>query len=129
MEQTTINKLVFIKHFYFFLVSLIGLMMMVISLVGGINVVLRTYVFPKADFYNNYYTTPVCDPSYIPSPGEKITTASPEQCAKSEEANKKRDEENRQAQRQRDIVTYISMFTVGLPLFILHWRIARKKIE
>jgi len=129
MEQTTINKIILIKNFYFYLVSLIGLMMMVISLVGGLNVTLRTYVFPKADFYNNYYSVPACDPNYIAVPEEKLAKVTPEQCAKSEEVNKQRDEENRQSQRQRDIVTYISMFTVGLPLFILHWRIARRKVE
>ena len=129
MEQTTINKIVFLKNLYFYIVSLVGLMMMVISLVGSINVALRTYVFPKADSYNSYYATAPCDPTYIPMPEEKLTKATPEQCAKSEAAQKQRDEESRQSQRQRDIVTYISMFVVGLPLFILHWRIARRKVE
>lgn len=129
MEQSTINKITLIKHFYFFLVSLIGLMMVVISLVGNINVVLRTYVFPKADFYGSYYTSPVCAPNYVPMPDEKFVKPSMEDCAKQDTAQKQSDEENRQAQRQRDIVAYISMFAVGLPLFILHWRIARKKVE
>src|SRR3989344_6697250 len=114
MEQSTINKITLIKHFYFFLVSLIGLMMMVISLVGSINVILRTYVFPKADFYGSYYTSPVCDTNYVSAPGEKIIKAAAEDCSKQEAVQKQRDEENRQSQRQRDIVTYISMFTVGL---------------
>jgi len=129
MEQTLMNKIILIKNFYFYLVSLIGLMMMVIALVGSINVVLRTYIFPKADFYNSYYPAPACDPSYIPMPEEKYKRATTEDCNKQEALYKQRDEENRQSQRQRDIVTYISMFVVGLPLFILHWRIARKKVE
>ncbi len=129
MEQTTINKIILIKNFYFYLVSLIGLVMMVISSVGGINVLLKTFVFTKADLYNSYYPTITCDPTYIPQPGEIYKKTDAKECATQEETYKKRDAENRTAQMQREIVTDISMFLVGLPLFILHWRIARKKVE
>jgi hypothetical protein len=36
-------------------------------------------------------------------------------------------EQNRLAQRQRDLVRDISFIVVGGPLFWFHWKLARKK--
>ena len=50
-----------------------------------------------------------------------------EECAKLEADNKKQAEENRAAQRQRDLVRDISFIVVGIPLFAYHWRVIRRK--
>ena len=52
-----------------------------------------------------------------------------EDCEKQNESNKKQQETGRMAQKQRDVVRDISMIVVGIPLFLIHWRILRKKEE
>ncbi|MEK9158582.1 MAG: hypothetical protein AAB673_01145 [Patescibacteria group bacterium] len=121
MEHQPISKITLIKTVYFFLVSFVALMMIVFSGADVVNTLLRTYVFTQADNFN-YYPTLVCGPT--PDSKTQMTT---EDCQKQEERQKKNDEESRTAQRQRDLVRDISLLVVGTPLFILHWRVARKK--
>lgn len=121
MDTQPISKITLIKTVYFFLVSFVALMMIVFSGADVINTLLRTYVFTKADNFT-YYAAPFCGPT--PDGKTQMTT---EDCQKQEERQKKNDEESRVAQRQRDLVRDISLLVVGAPLFILHWRIARKK--
>ena len=64
------------------------------------------------------------------SPGVKSAPAtSIENCEKSNEENIKQQEASRTAQKQRDVVRDLSMIVVGIPLFLIHWRIVRSKEE
>lgn len=118
MENT---KVTFLKNLYLYLVSFVALMMVVFSTADLINTALRTYVFKLAD--RNYYSYPTA-----PCPVETTTTTTGEKfppCVTSKE-QKKMDDMNAAAQRQRDLVRDISMIIVGIPLFIYHWRLTRK---
>ncbi|MBI5728912.1 MAG: hypothetical protein HY983_01540 [Candidatus Magasanikbacteria bacterium] len=117
-NPTSSPKVQFIKILYLYVVSLVGLLMVVFSTADLLNIVLRTYVFTKAD--QNYYNYP--EPACPTSPGAKDAPS----CLSKEE-RKKIDADNRTAERQRDLVRNISFITVGVPLFLYHWRVARRK--
>ncbi len=122
MDNTvpTTNKVALIKTLYLYLVSFVALMMLVISAVDLLNIVLKTFIFTKADSYTYYPATTPCLPG-------ATTTYEGKDCATAALDAKKSDEENRVSQRQRDLVRDISMLVVGIPLFAFHWRLTRRK--
>ena len=118
-----------IKSLYFYLVSFVALMMVVFSTADMINIALKTWVFTAADKDMYAYPRAVCevpapatDPKAVPAPTKA-------ECEKSNEENIKQQEASRMAQKQRDVVRDISMIVVGIPLFLIHWRILRSKEE
>lgn len=131
MDPQPSSKVSFLKNLYLYLVSFVALMMIVFSVADVINIVLRTYVFTKADkdFYS--YPQPACLPaSRADAPPKPGATSTDEKCVISAEQQKlqeKQNQDNRTAQKQRDLVRDLSMIIVGLPLFVYHWKLARKK--
>lgn len=123
-----------IKSIYFYLVSFVALMMVVFSTADLINTALRTWVFTKADDFNYGGGRASCETIVGPVADPKATnTPTREQMIKDCEAQNKLSEEqqkaSRVAQRQNSIVRDISMIVVGIPLFLVHWRIVRRKDE
>lgn len=116
-----------IKSIYFYLVSFVALMMVVFSTADIINIALKTWVFTAADT-NIYYRSPCVAPAAT-SEAKPTPAFSVEDCEKQNEANAAQEEKNRMAQKQRDVVRDISMIVVGIPLFLIHWRIVRSKEE
>jgi len=118
-----------IKSIYFYLVSFVALMMVVFSTADIINIALKTWVFTAAD-KDMYYNAPCVAPMTTPDAKPVIDPAtSRAECEKQNEANLKQNEASRVAQKQRDVVRDISMIVVGIPLFLIHWRIVRSKEE
>lgn len=115
------SKAALIKTLYLYLVSFVALMMMVISAIDLISSLLKTFVFTKADSYT-YYSAPIACP-----PVDSKSPTSSEACLKDTADRRKGDEESRTAQRQRDLVRDISMLVIALPLFVFHWKLARKR--
>lgn len=110
------------RKFYCYLVSFAALMMMVISGVTIVSTTLKMTVFPQADNWSTMYAGPGCDGMvYSGQP-----TSTPEQCAKQKEENKKQQEQNRKASQQSNLVWSISLLVIAIPLFVFHWRQARK---
>jgi len=127
MEQTA-PKAGVIKTIYFYLVCFVALMMVVFSTADIINIALKAWIFTKAD--DNYYGAPamVCPaPVVDKNASDTVSTQSQADCEKQQQINQAQDIQNRDAQRQRDVVRDISMIVVGIPLFLYHWRIVRKK--
>ena len=118
------SKVALIKNLYLFLVSFVALMMMVFSLADVINIALKTYIFTKADKDFYAYPEPICEP--VKPMAKSDTTTPAAQCVSSAEQAKRADE-NRSAQRQRDLVRDLSMIIVGVPLFAYHWWLVRRK--
>jgi hypothetical protein len=116
------SRLIWVKTIYFYLVSFVTLMMMIVSSSMLIETALKTFIFTKADSYTNYYPAAECG---IKPDGKTPLTA--EECLTQQDRMKKNDEENRINQRQRDLVNNLSMLIVSAPLFFIHWRMARKK--
>ena len=137
MENQPPTKTILIKNIYLYLVCFVALMMVVISTGELIQLGLKKYVFTKAD--QDYYNYPVTDcgapvkgpqPALAPVPampevGAKLPTK--EECLAREIIAKQQAEDNRSAQRQRDLVRDISFILVGVPLFAYHWGVIRKK--
>lgn len=128
MENTNqpSNKAAVIKNVYLYLVSFVALMMVVFSLADLINTALRTWVFTKADFYGNYYPELACDQLSVKTSPD-IKPLSPEECEQRKVQQKQMEQDNRVAQRQRDMVRDISMMVVGVPVFVFHWLTIRRK--
>jgi hypothetical protein len=129
MEQNTTHKGRVIKSLYFYLVSFVALMMVVFSSADLINIALRTWVFTAADKDAYAYPRAICE---VPAPStdpKAVPAVSKAECEKQNEENEKQNEKNRIAQKQRDVVRDISMIVVGIPLFLIHWRILRSKDE
>ena len=130
-------KSTLIKNLYLYLVSFVALMMVVISTGELIQLGLKKYIFTKADQDYCSYPTSDCgtmmkgpQPALAPVPampegGTKLPTK--EECLAREVIAKQQAEDNRSAQRQRDLVKDISFILVGIPLFAYHWGVVRKK--
>lgn len=129
MEQTTNpSRGVVIKTIYYYLVCFVALMMVVFSTADIINIALKTWVFTKADdnYYSGYMAS--CTIPIDPKLQDQTTTAAMKaECEKQQTLGVKQAQDNADAQRQRDVVRDISMIAVGIPLFLYHWRIVRKK--
>lgn len=104
-------------------------MMVVFSTADVINIALKTWVFTAAD-KDIYYNAPCVAPMPAATPdGEPVPVTSRVECDKQNEDSLKQQEASRTAQKQRDVVRDISMIVVGIPLFLIHWRIVRSKEE
>ena len=113
-----------IKNIYLYLVSFVALMMIVFSTADVVNITLKAFIFTKADEVNySYY--PACVPA---TPVGTSTVKTDPNCVSPDE-QKKRDEESRSAQRQSSLVRDLSMIVVGIPVFLYHWNIVRRKDE
>ncbi len=116
-------NLSWIKKVYLYAVSLISLIIMVIAGIMLVNLALRTWVFTKAD--DAYYFAPaqVCEMKNPDSAAANKCEISPE------EAQKQRDDENnrRGAQKQQDAAQAVAMLVVAAPVFLYHWKLARKE--
>jgi len=120
-----------IKSIYFYLVSFVALMMVVFSTTDMINIALKTWVFTAADKDMYNYPRAVCEMTTPATPpnAKSVPVTSKADCEKSNEENIKQQETSRMAQKQRDVVRDLSMIVVGIPLFLIHWRIVRSKDE
>jgi len=104
-----------IKRIYIYLFSAIGLVLVIIGGVQLINLALKAWVFTKADVYYNY---PM--PTVAP---EKIDEGYQEPDPKKLEEYQRNDLTSR---RQRQAASALAMIILGTPLFLYHWRLARK---
>ena len=111
-------QLTWIKKVYLYLVSLISLVILVIAGILLINLVLKTWVFPKAD--QNYYTG-YC-PVMVESTPEAEKMSQPRECTDDQYAK-----DQRSAQKQRDAAQALAMIIVATPVFYYHWKLARKE--
>ncbi len=124
------------RAIYFWGMSLFGLLMIVIA--GGflLNVLLRTWLYPNLDSSTTSTPTPVV--SEQASIDSLINCASAcgftdEQVQLAEEwkvdyaAATTTTEVSKTAKRQSDIATSLPFVLVGIPLFLYHWLMIRRK--
>jgi predicted Holliday junction resolvase-like endonuclease len=103
-----------VKFIYIYLFSAIGLILIVAGSSRLVDLGLRIYVFKQADIF---YSTPLYPPE---------SNLTEEELKKREEEMKIAEEINKRADRQRIASGAIAQIIVGLPLFLYHWRLARK---
>lgn len=108
-----------LKKAYLYLVSVISLVIAVVGAIMLLNMALKTWVFPKAD--RNYYS--------YPCPAAGAPDGKPVACDQASlDQQKKMDEENRSAQKQRDAAQALAMIIVATPVWYYHWKMARREI-
>lgn len=102
-----------VKTIYFYLVSFVALLMIVIPAANLINLGVRHLVF-QVGSYENYYA-----PRAVPLGEEKVPQFDPAE-------EKRRYEEQQKNQLKRDIARDISFLIVGISLFIFNWKLIRR---
>ena len=108
-----------LKKAYLYLVSVISLVIAVVGAIMLINLALKTWVFPKAD--KDYYYSMPCAQVDMLGKGVDCDPAL-------QEEQRKQNEENRSAQKQRDAAQALAMLIVATPVWWGHWRLARKEV-
>jgi ABC-type oligopeptide transport system substrate-binding subunit len=108
------------------MVSLISLVILVIASIILINLILKTWVFTKADDSFYYPTLISCEQTTNP---DGSAVARPAECSDPnyEEKERKAEETRRAAQKQRDASQALAMILVATPVFYYHWKLARKE--
>ena len=124
-KSMQMSKSQIIKTVYFYLVSLIALMMVVFSTADLINLGLKTWVFPKADL--NEYREPPCSYMIVKDPGMIETDEAYQQRIADCEKNQLSEDEARAIRNQKSAVRDLSFLFVGIPLFLYHWVIIRRE--
>lgn len=119
------SKSQIIKTVYFYLVSLIALMMVVFSTADLVNLGLKTWVFPKAD--QQEYRKPPCKYMVSPGPDAGDTQEAYEARLAECEANRIDPDEAQAIRNQKAAVRDLSFLFVGIPLFLYHWLIIRRE--
>lgn len=114
--------LTWIKKVYVYLFSAISLIIVIIGSVQLIDLALKAWVFTKADRYYSY-------PSAAKLVSETCKTGDTG-CANIQEPSQeevdKYEKDNLSSRRQQQASVAIAMILVGLPVFVYHWRIAKK---
>jgi hypothetical protein len=119
----TTNKSSLIKTLYFYVVSLISLMMITFSTADLVNLGLKTWVFTKAD--QQEYRNPPCAVQVYQEPG--MTKDTYDMRVKSCEESQVNEEEAKIIRKQRDAVRDLAFLVVGIPLFAYHWKTIRRE--
>ena len=125
-----------IRQLYLYAVSIISLFMVVFSVGQVVNQGLKAWVFTLADNPqhcdadgNSYYgASPMAVP--MKSPDSKDTTQAvmtPEQKAAAKATCEKNLAEQRASDRQRELVSALSMLIVSLPVFVFHFKLVQKE--
>lgn len=120
-SHDTLKLMSKIRQLYFYVVTLIGLLMVVFPTADLINQGLKTWVFPAAEETEfGPYPRPIAGPD-----GSVVETE--EQAGariKQEEGFARR---QRASQKQRNVIRDISFLLVGIPLFLFHFRVVQRE--
>jgi len=143
MEE--VKKVGIIRSVYLYLVTAISIVVLLISVIGSVNIIIREYVFGVHGSWD-VMTSPMdlkgsqCSEEllfYTYDNGGKrmlkdsaVTLTKEEkakkvdECVKNAEAQQKLQNDN---QIKRDFAQYLAMFLVALPLYLYHWGIIKKE--
>jgi len=110
-----------IRTIYLYVVSVIGVIMIVTGFIGLVNTTVKLIVFDK--YPVPYYTDFVKDPSITDTKDERTA----EQKAEDERKAEERRDQARKEQMVNDLTNGIALTVVGTVLYTYHWRLARKE--
>lgn len=102
-----------IRILYLYLLSFVGILIVVIGSVGLVNLGIKTFIFKDADRYEVY-------PASVPINKEGTPEISLEE-------QQKRQDRDLARQKQRDFAQSLSMLLVGIPLYAYHWKTIQKE--
>lgn len=106
-----------LRFLYLYLFSAIGLIIVVIGLVQGVNLAIKTVFFKDADSYQTFY--PI-----NPKEDQKLTT---EELAQQKEEFEKNRIVEMERNRQRELSNTIALILVGSPVYLYHWKLIKKE--
>ncbi|OGD81548.1 hypothetical protein A2572_04140 [Candidatus Collierbacteria bacterium RIFOXYD1_FULL_40_9] len=99
-----------LRLLYLYLFSFVGLLIVVIGSIQMVDLGLKMTIFKGADTYE-IYPSPKIDGMEQESPDVPM--------------ERQKRETNRQ--RQRQMVSALSMLVVGTPLYLYHWKLIKKE--
>ncbi len=116
-----------LRRVYLYLFSAVGLILILIGATKFIDLGLRMFVFQNADYYpiSPLGPTPPASPEKNLSGVNSTSLNQTEinQTARAEEYQR----QNVLSQRERDAANALGLLIIGLPLYLYHWRLARKE--
>jgi hypothetical protein len=124
-----------IRTIYLYLLSLIGIVMVVIGSSGFVSMALKAFVFTQADDERFLYREMPPKPYGVASArslGEgEIVFRDTIQARRYQEAlddylDRRERVDPATAQRHRDAANNLSFILIGLPVYLYHWRIIRR---
>ncbi len=129
-----------IKTVYFYLFSLIGLIIVVIGSIQLLNIGLKTYIFKAADSDQRLAMKQPTMPYFSESAMSKLAeskdlTSEEIDSVKRWIESYKQWEESREgidyvtSNRAREAATSTAMIIVGIPLFAYHWAVIRNELR
>ncbi len=95
-----------LRLLYLYLFSFVGLLIVVIGGIQMVNLGLKTFVFRDVDKFEIYPTIPEKDGMLAEDPA--VTQA--------------RQDRESTRQKQREFANSLAMISVGLPLYLYHWK-------
>ncbi|MBI2464972.1 hypothetical protein HYV64_02405 [Candidatus Shapirobacteria bacterium] len=102
-----------LRLLYLYLFSFVGLLIVVFGGIQIVNLGLKTWVFRDADGFVFYGPTPAkTDPEYVDP-----------------EAMKAQQEQQTKNLRQSELANSLAMISVGLPLYLYHWKTIQKEAK
>src|SRR3990167_1487131 len=110
-----------IKTIYLYVVSVIGVIMIVTGFIGLVNTTVKLVVFDEYPI--PYYTDFAKEPTVVGAKDER----SAEQKAEDERKAEERRDQARKEQMVNDLTNGIALTVVGTVLYTYHWRLARKE--
>jgi len=110
-----------IRKLYLYVVTGIGLMLVVIGCVQLVNIGLKVYVFKAAD---KSYIYPATKQTSITDKTAGVTITEP-----SVEEMQAYQDKQTQSNRESNASNAIAMIIVGAPLYIYHWLVIKKDKE
>jgi hypothetical protein len=138
------KAVIVIKKIYLYVATLIGLVMLIIGCANFINMGLKAYVFTQADEqYKLESERPPYEPRFLEEKRDVIVADSEtvtveltkeekyqlQQFFEEYDAWEERNEtlDVIKTQRHRTAATNLSLILVGLPVYLYHWMIVRRK--
>jgi len=101
-----------LRLLYLYLFSFVGLLIVVIGSIQMVDLGLKVFVFKDVDRYEIYPSSPIKEGSVVVESAEVIQA--------------RQDRETKRNQ-QRQLITAVSMISVGLPLYLYHWKTIQKE--
>ena len=135
-SEVLVPRITLIRATYLYLLSLIGIILVLIGGSGFVSMGLKTFIFTQADDEQRMYREMPPKP-YGVSPAERIDgearavfrdSAMQKQYEEDYEAWRERRKsiDPVTARRHREAASNLSFILVGLPVYLYHWRLLRR---
>jgi len=98
-----------IRLLYLYLFSFVGLLISIIGSIQLVDLGIKSYVFRVSEY--TYYADPVVSEKQAISPEEM----------------EKRNKEEQNNQRKRQLSNSVAMILVGIPVYLYHWKTIKKE--